>query len=264
MGDTIAYAYQVTNTGNVTLASLAVNDPSRGAVTCPAPASPGLAPGASETCTADETHTVTQADVDAGQVNDTATATGTDTQGDISPPSAPSTFVVSGTPTPAVVIHKTGTVSPVADQNAAKRATPSPTRFLVTNIGNVTLASVAVADPTLGPGHLPDPEPRVWPPATPRPARRRTHTVTQADVDAGSVVDTATATGTDTQGDVSPTSDPSTVAIQTVAPAPKVVINEPPSDPRRRSERRPGRRHHRLHVSGHQHRQRDVAHRRRR
>ncbi len=75
VGETIAYSYLVTNTGNVTLASLAVNDPSLGAVTCPAPASPGLAPGASETCTADQTHTVTQADVDAGQVTDTATAT---------------------------------------------------------------------------------------------------------------------------------------------------------------------------------------------
>ena len=39
---------------------------------------------------------------------------------------------------------------------------------------------------------------------------RRTHTVTQADVDAGKVVDTATATGTDTRGDVSPPRNPST------------------------------------------------------
>ena len=63
MGETITYCYLVTNTGNVTLASVAVDDPTQGPVNCPTPAAPGLAPGASETCTADTAYTVTQADV---------------------------------------------------------------------------------------------------------------------------------------------------------------------------------------------------------
>ena len=37
MGDTIAYSCVVTNTGNVGLASVAVDDPSTGSVTCPTP-----------------------------------------------------------------------------------------------------------------------------------------------------------------------------------------------------------------------------------
>ena len=150
-GDTIAYAYQVTDTGNVTLASLAVNDPSLGAVTCPAPASPGLAPGASETCTAGETHTVTQADVDAGQVNDTATATGTDTARGTSPDSAPSRVtILTAAAAPAVSLRKIGTVSPAADQKAARVGDTIVYSFQVTNTGNVTLASLAVSDPTGG------------------------------------------------------------------------------------------------------------------
>ena len=67
VGDTITYTYEVTNTGNVDLASLAVSDPSLGAVTCPVPPSPGLPPEASETCGANNPYTVTQADVNAGQ-----------------------------------------------------------------------------------------------------------------------------------------------------------------------------------------------------
>ena len=48
-GDTIAYTFVVTNTGNVTLDSVAVDDPLVGAVSCPVTT---LAPGASTTCTA--------------------------------------------------------------------------------------------------------------------------------------------------------------------------------------------------------------------
>jgi large repetitive protein len=47
-----------------------------GDISCP---SPPLAPGASETCTG--TYTVTQADVDAGSVTDTATAQATPSLG---------------------------------------------------------------------------------------------------------------------------------------------------------------------------------------
>ena len=66
----------VTNTGNVTLDPVSVDDPKVGSVTCPVTK---LAPGASTTCTA--TYTLTQADVDAGEVVNVATATGTDPTG---------------------------------------------------------------------------------------------------------------------------------------------------------------------------------------
>ena len=77
-GDTIEYSYLVTNVGNATLSSISVSDPSVGSVTCPTPPSPGLAPGSAETCTADSPYVVTQADVDAGAVNDTGDRERTD------------------------------------------------------------------------------------------------------------------------------------------------------------------------------------------
>ena len=80
VGDTIAYGFLVTNTGNVTLSNIAVNDtetaPATQAnlspITCP---DSTLAPAAAETCAA--TYTVTAADMLNGSVSDTATASGT-------------------------------------------------------------------------------------------------------------------------------------------------------------------------------------------
>ena len=122
MGDTIAYTYLVTNTGNVTLASVAVSDPSQGPVTCPTPPAPGLDPGASLICTANSVYTVTQADVDNGSVVDTATATGIDTKGNVSPVSnqATETITTRSCPRPAVSLAKSATVSPTADQGAVE------------------------------------------------------------------------------------------------------------------------------------------------
>ena len=75
-GTVITYSYLVTNSGNVTLTSVAVDDPMSGlsAVDCHGVAT--LAPGASVTCTA--TYTTTQADVDRGSITNTGTATGHD------------------------------------------------------------------------------------------------------------------------------------------------------------------------------------------
>src|SRR4029077_269947 len=72
VGTVLNYSYVVTNVGNVTLSGpFTVSDDRSANETCPAvPAT--LAPGASVTCSA--TYTVTQADVDAGSVTNTATA----------------------------------------------------------------------------------------------------------------------------------------------------------------------------------------------
>lgn len=93
-GDRLTYTYLVTNTGNIDLASVVVSDPSLRGVSCPVPTPPGLPPEAWETCTADDTYTVTGADVQAGKDTETATATGTDDHGTISPTSRSSTATV--------------------------------------------------------------------------------------------------------------------------------------------------------------------------
>jgi uncharacterized repeat protein (TIGR01451 family) len=79
-GDTITYGFKVTNTGNAVLRDVTVTDPMFPAgVTCPAAT---LAPGASFTCTA-QTYTLTSGDVDAGRVDNTATAKGTSPTGTV-------------------------------------------------------------------------------------------------------------------------------------------------------------------------------------
>ena len=77
LGDRITWSFLVTNTGTTTLTTVGVDDPTAGAVTCPATT---LARGASETCTS-ATYAITQADVDAGVVSNTATATASDPEG---------------------------------------------------------------------------------------------------------------------------------------------------------------------------------------
>ena len=99
-GSTIDYTFLVTNTGNVTLTGDRRSMTRRsGTVSCPVTT---LAPGASTTCTA--TYTLTQADVDAGHVANTATATGTTPTGTASRrPTRTDTPIAAG---PAITLDK--------------------------------------------------------------------------------------------------------------------------------------------------------------
>ena len=93
--DEITYEFVVTNTGNVSLDPVAVSDAMVGAITCPAGA---LAPNANVTCTADAVYVLTTDDVNAGGIENTATATGTGP-----------TPVGGGTPPVVTDISDTGT-----------------------------------------------------------------------------------------------------------------------------------------------------------
>ncbi|MCR9017532.1 DUF7507 domain-containing protein, partial [Aquiflexum gelatinilyticum] len=68
VGDVLNYTIVVTNTGNVTLSNVAVSDPLTGLNTSIA----SLAPLASQSIVT--SYTVTQADIDAGKVDNTASA----------------------------------------------------------------------------------------------------------------------------------------------------------------------------------------------
>ncbi len=128
-GSTIAYSFLVTNTGNVTLHAVAVSDATVGTVTCPVTT---LAPGATTTCTA--TYTLTQADVDAGTVVNTATASGTPPTG--APVTATDSVTTPVPAAPAITLDKqAGTPS-----GSSAGSTIAYT-FVVTNTGNVTLTS---------------------------------------------------------------------------------------------------------------------------
>ncbi|WP_454261910.1 DUF7507 domain-containing protein [Pseudoxanthomonas mexicana] len=182
-GSAIAYTFLVTNTGNVTITGLVVNDAQLDtAAVCPVTT---LAPGQDTTCTG--THTITQAEVDAGEVNNSATATGSPPTGPVvtSPPDTTTTPI---TRNPALTIDKTTTTPSYAAVGDVLSYS-----YLVTNSGNTTItAAITVSDDRIA---------TVTCPALPAgglaPTQSitctATYTVTQADIDAGTVTNIASA-----------------------------------------------------------------------
>jgi hypothetical protein len=148
-GDTISYAFTVTNTGNVTLSNVTVADKVGGVTVSGGPLA-SLGVGASDSTTFTGSYTITQVDIDAGTFTNTAEATGT-------PPSGPP---VTGedsdtqelTQSPAIDIEK-------ATNGQDADSTPGPSiavgapitwTYVVTNTGNVTLMDIVVTDNVLG------------------------------------------------------------------------------------------------------------------
>jgi len=225
VGETLHYSFLVTNTGNVTLAPVTINDHeftghgARPVVTCPAGAD-ALAPAASVTCTA--TYTVTQADVDAGSVSNRATASGK-TPAHQAITSAPSSATVRGVRSPAITVVKSA--SPSTFSVAGETITYS---FDVTNSGNVTLTSVRVHDTSL-PGLSAISCPHHTLAAGASQTCTATYLTTAADVDAGSVTNHAIAEGHPPSGRPV-VSDPSKAIITAIqSPAITVVKSASPS-----------------------------------
>ena len=228
VGDTVEYTVVVTNSGNVTLSDVALED-TLVTLTDTQKAIGELAPEGSKTITYE--YTVTQADVDAGKIDNTATATGTSTR--------PGTDEETGEATyETVTAEDDATVTTVAAAGALtveKTAAPASNvkvgdkvayTVVVTNSGNVTLSNVTLADTLVT---LTDAQKAI---GTLAPAGSKTinyeYTVTQKDVDAGKIDNTATATGTDPKDtEVTGTDD---ATVTTVAAAPALTV-EKTADP---------------------------------
>ncbi|MFE7594497.1 hypothetical protein ACFU6K_34340, partial [Kitasatospora sp. NPDC057512] len=223
VGQVVDYSFLVTNAGNVTLTDVTVNETAfsgAGAppvVTCP-PGAASLAPGASVTCTA--AYTVTQADLNAGSITNTATATGTPPSG---PPvtTPPSTVTVTATANPAITIVKSVDATALTAAGQVLHYA-----YLVTNTGNVTLTNVTVNETAFSGSGAP---PVVTCPpgaASLAPGASITctasYTVTQADIDRGKITNTATATGTPPSGPPV-TSPPSSTSVPNT-PEPALTI----------------------------------------
>lgn len=223
-GETVTYSFLVTNTGNVTLTAATVDETAfSGTGTPPAAACPAeagaLLPGATVTCTG--SYVTTLADVTAGTITNTAIATAT----------APGGVPVDSPPSSATV-----TIEPIRSLSLQKSASPGQIdaltdvvlySFLVTNTGTVTLSDVGIAETDFtGSGPTPvvacpagavslAPDDSVTCTATYNPA--------QADLDAGSFLNTATASGTAPAAGGIVTSDPSTTPV-TVNAIPNLTV----------------------------------------
>lgn len=214
-GETIDYSFLATNTGTLTITDVTVSDPK---VTGIAPASATLLPGQRITFTATP-YTVTQQDVDNGEVHNEATGTANDPEGGVVTPPPTSITVPGPDPVPALRTVKTAALTDTNGNGVADAGEEIAYAITVTNTGNVTLTDVSVDDPKAG----------ALTPATvaslaPRASARfvaQPYVVTDADVVTGSVVNTATATGTPPSG--TPVTSSSSTTTETVAPALEVV-----------------------------------------
>jgi len=230
-GTTVTYTFTVTDTGNVTVTGVKIAElagfTGSGTVSdtdCSQITNDSLDPGASGTCTA--TYVVTQPDMDAGaDIVNTATASGTagTAPNDQTVTSDPSSATVSVAQTPSVSLVKSASVASaagVAKSAVTARGDVVTYSFEVTNTGNVTLTGLVVNDSTFtGSGALG----AVTCPDTPLAVGASVacssvkYTVTSADLDGGTISNTATVSGTGPNGgSVVSGSD---TAIVPVAPA---------------------------------------------
>ena len=150
VGDTIVYDVVVTNTGNVTLANITVAIPGLSFVCSPITS---LAPGASVTC-ASSPYALTQNDLDAESVSKIAEASTTFTYYDvtkdenISDSDSATSYIFSSDTTPSLTLTKTGilnnsVVSPSSQTNVGDTITYT---FTVINNGTIDLVNVEVTD----------------------------------------------------------------------------------------------------------------------
>lgn len=187
VGETITYTFTVSNTGNVPLTNVTVNDPlvivSGGPI--------ALAAGQSNATNFTATYVLTQADIDAGAFANTATASGNPPTGaPVTSPGATNTVLA---PQPLLTLSKTGTadftvVAPPSTPTAGDTISYS---FAVQNTGNITLDNVTLTDPNLvvvG-GAIGTLVPGATATAT------AVYTITQSDINAGVYDNTATVVG---------------------------------------------------------------------
>lgn len=222
-GQIITYSFAVTNSGNVTLNNITVNESAfsgtgtLSAITCPTTT---LAPEDSTVCTA--TYTATQEDIAAGVITNTATAQAS--YGSVVLLPASSSAAVTATPAAALTLQKTA--SPTMVNAAGEQVTYS---FTVTNTGNVTLSGLAINDVMAAPATPGNLSAITCPDTTLAPGAETTctatYTVSQADLDAGNISNTATASGT-TPNSFVVTSAPSTATVQATAQASSLTLNK--------------------------------------
>ena len=214
-GDNVSYTFSVTNTGNLTLTAVGVTDvptaPAGGVTaTCESLTNPSA--GCSGTTTTllpnqtaifTGTYSVTQTDINHGSIVDHATTQGTT-------PSSGTVNATSNIVTVTVTQSPSLTIAKAANPTTVTAAgQPVNYTFSVTNNGNLTLTSVGVTDVPTAPagGVTATCQDLTGPTGTCSGATTTLvpgqtaiftgpYTVTQADINHGSIVDHATTQGT--------------------------------------------------------------------
>jgi hypothetical protein len=192
-GEVVNYGFEVLNSGNVTLTGVAIDEltfSGTGELAEPVCAPSTIEPGQTSLCSIQ--YTLTQADVDAGIVENSATAVAGDPDDELVE-SAVSSALVEVNPVSSISLVKSASTKVVAGPNADITYT-----FTVTNTGQATLSDLAIDDVEFtGTGVLSDIEcPVVVLAPNASTACTAQYRTTAADVTAGSVDNTALALAT--------------------------------------------------------------------
>lgn len=227
-GDTIPYTFTVTNSGQVPMTNIVVNDPKIGSATCQLAV---LAVGQSETCSADQSYTITAGDVAAGPVVNTANVTGTAVGNSEQITSNTDTATTpTQAPTPGISVVKS------ADLGASGKLVAGQTltyHFDVSNKGNVPLNAITITDgpftrldgtaPAGSLSAVTCPTPTL--PVGGQTDCTATYAVQQSDIDAGGLTNSATASGTPT-GSTTPVVSPVSKVDTSAPAAPDLTLNK--------------------------------------
>ncbi|MCD6474649.1 MAG: sortase [Anaerolineaceae bacterium] len=191
VGETVDYEIIVLNSGNQTLTNVTVTDAGDGVVlgTCDPVIPTTLNVGEFITCQA--AYVVTQEAFDNGSFTNTAVG-----DSDESEP-AEGSAVIEFDRQPAIALTKTGTLNTdvVAPDDRVDVGDTITYEFTVENTGNVTLSNVTVADTVGGVTISGGPIATLGLNEIDSTTFTGVYTLTQADVDAGTFTNTATATG---------------------------------------------------------------------
>lgn len=212
VGTKLTYTFKVTNAGNVNIGNISINDklPGVSAIKMTYPTGDGiLAPGATATGTA--TYSLTDSDIARYGVTNTAQASGTDKATGNAVKSNESSVTTSVVQSAGLSIAKTVNKASLAG-DAAKAGTDLTYTFKISNNGNVAIDGISIRDDMAGLSNIS----MTWPGASgslgvgQSATGTATYKVKQSDVDAGTVSNTARATGTNHATGVSVSSNEST------------------------------------------------------
>ncbi|MDQ0647260.1 putative repeat protein (TIGR01451 family) [Microbacterium natoriense] len=199
-GDKVAYRFEITNAGNTTVteAEIVDNMPDLSILSYSWPgAARVLEPG--QTAAATATYTLKQSDIDAGRITNTALATAKSVAG---------TPIASEPASTDLVLEQAAVLSLTKEADVSSVASPARPgdnieyAFVIENTGNVSISGSWIQDelPNLSEVSItwPDAEGHLLPGQT--ASGSATYSITQEDIDEGSVQNKALAHGTDPNG----------------------------------------------------------------
>ena len=225
LGEVINYELVITNTGNVTLTNIEVTDANADIGSISPATITSLDPGATVTVNAE--HTITQDDLNAGEVNNSASVTAEDPSGNIvddvsddpnnttdddpdgdnNPDDVTSTLIDQ---LPSMELEKVSVFNDENGDGVPQLGETLTYNFSIENTGNVTISNITISDPlvTVNGGPI-----TLAPTEVNSTTFYANYVLTQADIDNGSVTNSATVNGeSPSGGNVTDTSDDPTTA----------------------------------------------------